>query len=68
MSTVGDRVLEAVTVRPGDILLLRVSPDLDPRELEALGGAAQRWARSLGVRVEIVACEQIAAIHGGGGR
>jgi hypothetical protein len=50
---------EAVTVRPGDTLLVRVRPDIDPEQVHRLRAALMD--RLPDIAVLIIACEQLAA-------
>jgi hypothetical protein len=50
---------EAVTVRPGDTLIVRVRPDIDPEQVHGLRAALMD--RLPDIAVLIVACEQLAA-------
>jgi hypothetical protein len=50
---------EAVTVRPGDTLIVRVSPDVNPEHLEQFRAAF--LDRLPDIAVLIIACEQLAA-------
>lgn len=51
---------EAVTVRPGDTLIVRVRPDINPEQVYTIRD--QLRDRLPDVEVLIIACEQLAAI------
>jgi hypothetical protein len=50
---------EALTVKPGDTLIVRVSPHMNPEQLERFRAAFLE--RLPDIAVLIVACEQLAA-------
>jgi len=50
---------EAVTVRPGDTLILRVRPDTNPEQMQ--GFSAKLKERLPDIAIVVVACEQLAA-------
>lgn len=50
---------EAITVRPGDTLIVRVRPNISPDDVRAL--REQLMDRLPDVAVLVVACEQLAA-------
>lgn len=55
-------VLEAVTVRPGDTLLVRVAQSSSSEQLTEMAGQLRE---RLNVEVLVIACEQIACVRGG---
>ena len=55
---------ECVTiVHPGEILAVRVPPDLDPHEMEQLSEGAERADEIYGVKILFVAGEEFAVIR-----
>jgi len=54
---------EAVEIRPGDTLIVRVTPDVPP---EAVQGMREQLLEHLpsGARVLVVGCEQLAVVRG----
>jgi hypothetical protein len=50
---------EAVTVRPGDTLILRVQPDLNPEQLQRFSAKVKEQLPD--IAIVVVACEQLAA-------
>jgi hypothetical protein len=57
-----EQVQEALVVRPGDKLLVRVAPSVDPDVAAAVG--RQLRERFSGVEVTVVAAEQFAVVRG----
>lgn len=60
-----DQAREAVVVRPGDTLLVRVPPDTGPTAMGGMADAVKRLEAHLpeGITVLVVACEQIACVR-----
>ena len=59
---------ECVTVvHPGEVLAVRVPPDLDPGEVTRLAEQAEHAGETYGVRVLFIAGEEFAVIRSGAG-
>lgn len=68
MATDMDRAFEAVTVRPGDMLLLRFSHCLSDEEMSQLMQRFKSFKELTGVQVCVIeGCDQIVCVRSAGG-